>query len=114
MPYIHIRLSINLDDSQKNDLQTKVTDIVGVTFSKPKNYIMAEIVDGCSLYMAGNKLDKAAYLSIGMLGAAPKDKCNIVTQSVCEILSSEFGINGSNVYITYHPTELWGWNGMMF
>ena len=114
MPYIHARLSIKLNDEQKSDLQSKITGIVSEEFSKPKNYIMAEIADECSLYMAGNKLEKGAYISIGLLGSTTKDRCKSVTQKVCNILDAECGISGSNVYITYHPTELWGWNGMMF
>ena len=114
MPYIHARLSVKLDEAQKADLQSKITDVVSEAFSKPKNYIMAEVADGCSLFMAGKSLDKGAYISIGLLGSTTKDRCNAVTQKVCEVLSSDYGISGSGVYITYHPTELWGWNGMMF
>lgn len=114
MPYIHARLNVKLDDAQKADLQSKMTDIVSEAFSKPKNYIMAEIADDCSLYMGGRGLDKGAYISIGLLGSTTKDRCGLITQKICDILNSDYGISGSSVYITYHPTELWGWNGMMF
>ena len=114
MPYIQARLSIKLDETQKSDIQSKLTDYVSEAFSKPKNYIMTEIQDECSLYMSGNKAEKRAYISVSLLGSTTKDRCNSVTQKVCDFLSSEYGLNGSNIYITYHPTELWGWNGMMF
>jgi len=114
MPYIHARLNVKLDDAQKADLQSKMTDIVSEAFSKPKNYIMAEIADGCSLYMGGKGLDKGAYISIGLLGSTTKDRCSLVTQKICGVLNTDYGMSGSSVYITYHPTELWGWNGMMF
>lgn len=114
MPYIQIRLSIKLDENQKADLQSKLTDVVSLAFSKPKNYIMAEVQDECPLYMAGNKVEKSAYISVSLLGSVPKDKCNMVTQKTCEILSQEYDLDGSKIYITFHPTELWGWNGMMF
>lgn len=113
MPYIQARLSIKLDENQKADLQSKLTDVISLAFSKPKTYIMAEVQDECSLYMAGNKAD-SAYISVSLLGSAPKEKCNMVTQKTCEILSSEYGLDGSKVYVTFHPTDLWGWNGMMF
>ena len=114
MPYIQARLSTKLDENQKSDLQSKLTDVVSLAFSKPKNYVMAEVQDECSLYMAGNKTEKGAYISVSLLGSAPKDKCNMVTQKACEILSNEYGLDGSKVYISFHPVELWGWNGMMF
>ena len=113
MPYIEAKLSVNLDEAQKDELQAKLTDVVSISFSKPKAYIMASIEDGKSLYMAEKKLDKGAYISVRLLGSASKSACQNLTGNICEILSN-YGINGSNVYVTYHPVDLWGWNGSMF
>ncbi len=114
MPYIQSRVSLNLDETQKNNLQSKLTNIVSEVFSKPATYIMTEIDDNCSLYMAGNRIDNGAYISVSLLGTASKDKCNSATQKICDLLNNEYNIDGSKVYVTYHPTDLWGWNGMMF
>ena len=114
MPYIKARLSIKLDEIQKDDLQKKLTDATSSALSKPKAYIMTEIEDGKSLYMAENKLDKGAYISIKMFGSAGKSACQTLTQSICSILETDYGIDGSKVYITFHPVDLWGWNGSMF
>lgn len=62
MPYIEAKLSVNLDENQKNDLQVKLTDAVSNSFSKPKAYIMTCIDDGKSLYMAEKNLEKGAYI----------------------------------------------------
>ena len=114
MPYIQARLSKNLDEKQKEDLQLKLTEVVSREFSKPATYVMTEIEDDCSLYMAGNKVDNGAYVSVSLLGSASKDRCNNVTQQLCNILSAEYGADSSKVYVTFHPENLWGWNGMMF
>ncbi|MBQ3311777.1 tautomerase family protein [bacterium] len=114
MPYINVRLSSKLDENQKNDLQAKLTNAVSSAFSKPKAYIMAEVEDNKSIYMAGEELDKGAYISIKLLGKPEKSSCQNLTGDICEILSSDYGIDGSKVYVTYHPVDLWGWNGMMF
>lgn len=114
MPYIQARLSIKIDEQQKQELQKKLTDAVSVAFGKPKTYIMTEIEDDKSLFMAENKIEKGAYIMVSMLGSATKPNCQSVTSEICNILSSDFNIDGSNVYVTYHPVDLWGWNGMMF
>ena len=114
MPYIQARLSINMSDAQKDDLQSKLTAIAEEGLSKPKTYIMAEIEDNCALYMAGQKPEKAAYISVKLLGNPTKDRCNFVTQRMCKVLTDEYGIDGSKIYISFHPVDLWGWNGMMF
>ena len=114
MPYIQARLSVELNETQKNDLQLKLTNIAEEGLSKPKAYIMTEIEDNCSLYMAGAKPDKAAYISIKLLGGTTKDRCNFVTQNVCDLLETEYGIDGSKIYVSFHPVDFWGWNGSMF
>ncbi len=113
MPYIEAKLSIKLDENQKNELQAKLTDAVSAAFSKPKAYIMASVDDGKSLYMAGNKSDKGAYISVSLLGSASRAACQGATENICNILTG-YGIDGSSVYVTYHPVDLWGWNGSMF
>ena len=113
MPYIEAKLSVNLNENQKNELQSKLTNVVSSAFSKPKAYIMAGIEDGKSLYMAENKLENGAYISVSLLGSASRSACQNLTKDICNILS-DYGIDGSKVYVTYHPVDLWGWNGSMF
>ena len=43
MPDIQARLNIKLNETQKDDLQKKLTDAASSTLSKPKTYIMTEI-----------------------------------------------------------------------
>ena len=114
MPYIQARLTIKLDETQKDNLQKKLTDATSSALSKPKAYIMTEIEDNKSLYMNEQKLDKGAYISIKMLGSTTKPACQTLTASICNILSNDYGIDGSKVYVSYHPVDLWGWNGSMF
>ena len=114
MPYIQARLSVKLDETQKISLQQKLTDAASSALSKPKSYIMTEIEDEKSLYMAERKLDKGAYIFVKLLGSTTKPACQTLTQNICNILSADFGIDGSSVYVTFHPVDLWGWNGSMF
>ncbi|MGN0018037.1 MAG: phenylpyruvate tautomerase MIF-related protein [Candidatus Gastranaerophilaceae bacterium] len=114
MPFIQANLSVELNDSQKNDLQEKLSNAVSSAFSKPTAYIMSEISCGKSLYMGGKKLEKGAYISIKLLGSATKPACQSLTKNICDILNTDYNIDESNIYVTYHPVDLWGWNGSMF
>ena len=114
MPYIEAKMSIKLDERQKDELQKKMTGAVSSTFGKPKAYIMACIEDDKSLYMGERKLEKGAYIAIRLLGSASKSACQGLTGEICDILQNDYGIDGANVYVTYHPADLWGWNGGMF
>jgi len=114
MPYIEAKMSIKLDDNQKDNLQKKLTGAVSNAFGKPKAYIMANIEDDKALYMAESKVAKGAYIAIRLLGSASRPACQSLTKEICSILQNDFGIDGANVYVSYHPVDLWGWNGSMF
>ncbi len=113
MPYIEAKLTVTLSENQKDDLQKKLSNSTSTVLSKPKAYIMTNIEDNKSLYMNEKKLDKGAYVSIKMLGNPAKSSCETLTKEICKTLS-EYGIEGTNIYISYHPAELWGWNNSMF
>lgn len=114
MPYIEAKLSLNLSQSQKDDLQKKLTDVVSSAFAKPQAYIMAGIEDGKSLYVGAKQIEKGAYIAIRLLGTASKSSCQNLTKEICVILQKDYAIPPSSVYVTYHPVDLWGWNGSMF
>jgi len=114
MPYIEAKLSIKLDENQKDKLQTKLANAVSSAFSKPKSYIMTNIEDDKSLYMGGAKVEKGAYIVVKCLGSTAKPSCQIATKEICNILANDYALNGSNIYVTYHPVDLWGWNSSMF
>ncbi len=114
MQYIEAKMSFEMDDIQKESLHKKLEDVISSAFSKPKSYIMTNITDAQRLYMAGEQVKKGAYISVSLLGTASKSACQNATKEICEILSSDFGVDTSKVYITYHPTDLWGHDGYMF
>lgn len=114
MPYIEAKLSVKLDDAEKNELQSKLSDAISSAFSKPKSYIMTNIEDSKSLYMGGSKADKGAYIVVRSLGSVSRSACQAASKEICDILTADYGLDGSNIYITFHPVEFWGWNGSMF
>ena len=64
MPYIEAKLSIELNDNQKDELQAKLANAVSLAFSKPNAYIMTNIEDEKSLYMGGKNLKKVLILKL--------------------------------------------------
>ena len=53
-------------------------------------------------------------MAVGLLGDAPKECYEKMTQQVCELMAEELDIPGNAVYVTYHPVKDWGWNGSNF
>ncbi|MCR5260712.1 MAG: hypothetical protein K6C94_02620 [Candidatus Gastranaerophilales bacterium] len=114
MPFIQVKLSVNMTEEQKNDLNNNFLNIISNNTGKPKAFIMTNIEDNQTIYMSNEKIDKSAYISVSLLGNISKQTCSVITKEICDLLKKNFDIDGRFVYVSYHPVELWGWNGQMF
>lgn len=114
MPYIQAKLTVSLNEEEQNKLVSSMINIVSEEMSKPKNYIMTNIETNQKLWMSNKQIEKGAYISISLLGSTTKPVCNNVSQKICNLLNTEYAIDGNSVYITFHPVELWSLNGQMF
>ena len=82
--------------------------------NKPESFLMVGIEDGCDLWLAGEKLEKGAYVAVSLLGNSKSESYEKMTGIICDILQRELEIPGNAVYVTYHPVADWGWNGKNF
>ena len=94
--------SIGITDCEGKDIETLVRAI--------GNSEKLVVVTG----MGGNKVERGAYIVVRSLGSVSKPPCQEASKQICDMLTSDYDLNGSNIYITYHPADLWGWNGSMF
>lgn len=113
MPFIDCKITKSLTEDQKERLKTKLGKSIAL-MHKPESYLMVGIVDGYSLYFAGNKLENGAYVGVKVFGKASPSDCERMTESICAILKEELGIDGANVYVTYQGISDWGFNGVNF
>ena len=113
MPFIDCKLSQKLTEDRKESLKTELGKAVSI-IHKPESYLMVGINDGYSLYFAGKKLDNGAYVSVSIFGSAPSASYEKMTKTICDVLEKDLGINGAEVYVTYHAVDDWGWDGANF
>jgi len=113
MPFIDAKITIDLDDAQKESLKAKFGKAVSI-IGKPESYLMVGIDDGYDLYFAGDKMEKGAYVAVSLFGNAPSNAYESLTAEICKILEDDLGIPGRSVYVTYHGLTDWGWAGRNF
>ncbi len=113
MPFIDSKISVKLTEEKKENIKTQLGKAVSI-LNKPESFLMVGIEDSYDLYMAGNKLDKGAYVQVSLFGNASPAAYEKMTAKICEIYENELGIPGNNVYVTYHGVNDWGWNGRNF
>lgn len=113
MPFIDCKLSQKISEEKKEVLKAEFGKNISL-MHKPESYLMVGINDSYDLYFAGNKLENGAYVSVSLFGKPSPADCEKFTAKLCAILKEQLGIDGSDVYVTYHGVADWGWNGGNF
>ena len=113
MPFIDVRITKKLTESQKDDIKSEIGAAMAI-IGKPESYTMIGIQDGYTLYFGGKKIDDGAYVAVDVLGNANPAGSEKFTMAVCETLEKRSGLPGKNVYVEYRHTADWGWNGTNF
>ena len=113
MPFIDSKITVKLTSGQKEEIKAELGRLI-TTLNKPETYLMVGIEDQYDLWFGGEKLDKGAYISVSLLGDAPKESYEKLTARICSLMKEKLDIPGNAVYVTYHPVKDWGWNGGNF
>ena len=113
MPFIDSKITVALTPEKKEKIKSELGKAVTI-LHKTETYLMVGIEDNYDLWMAGNKLDRGAYVSVSLYGNASSADYDKMTAQICEVYERELSIPGSAIYVTYHPIPDWGWNGGNF
>lgn len=113
MPFIDSKITLSVTPEQKEVIKTRLGQAVSI-INKPESFLMVGIEDNYDLYMAGNKLEKGAYVAVSLFGNSTSEAYEKMTGVICKIYEEELGIPGQSVYVTYHGVNDWGWNGRNF
>ena len=113
MPFVDSKITLKISDEKKEVLKAKIGEAISI-IGKPESYLMVGFEDDYTLYFAGNKLEKGAYVSIDVFGSVNSSQADQMTARICEIYEEELGIPGNNIYVEYRGTRDWGWNGRNF
>ena len=115
MPFVDVKTSVAVSDSKLEALKAGIADAIGV-FGKGESWLMVGIDDEYALWLGGKRLEQGAYVQVSLVGDTPDRGCKQFSERICDLLASELGIPGANVYVTFHPMSgsRWGWNGGTF
>ena len=113
MPFIDSKITIKVPEEKREAIKSRLGKEIGL-IGKPESFLMVGFEDEYSLYMAGNKLEKGAYVAVRLYGGASSDSYDKLTSAICNILEEELGIPSRNVYVSYVGTKDWGWDGRNF
>ena len=113
MPFIDSKITVSVPQDKKDVLKSEFGKLMSV-IGKPESFLMVGFEENYDLYMGGKKLEKGAYVSVSLFGAASRSAYESLTEKICSLYEKELGIPGNAVYVTYHGVNDWGWNGRNF
>ena len=91
MPFIDSKVTVSGTEEQTEKIKSELGKAI-TTLHKTETYLMVGIEDDYDLWMAGNKLDKGAYVSVSLFGNASASDYDNMTAKICEIYEQELGI----------------------
>ena len=113
MPFINSKVTVPLSGEKKDVLKEELGKAISI-LGKSESHLMLGFEDSCSLYFAGKKLDKGAFVSVQVLGNVNSSQSDKFTGAVCDLFKKELGIPGDAIYVNYQGFSDWGFNGHNF
>ena len=113
MPFIDSKITLKVSEEKKEAIKSQLGKEISL-IGKPESFLMVGFEDEYCLYMAGNKLEKGAYVAVRLFGNASSEAYDKLTGAICKIFEEELEIPANNVYVSYVGTKDWGWNGGNF
>ena len=112
MPLLTIKTNIEIDNAK--DLALAASKKISEMLGKPENYIMVNVMPEQALIFAGTDAG-AAFVELKSLGL-PESSTAVFSNSLCELINQQLGIDESRIYIEFSNPErhMWGWNGATF
>lgn len=114
MPYISARVNCPVDQQTENTIKSALGEAITVLPGKSEHWLMCEIVPDCHLYFQGRADRKTAFVTVKLYGSAAKEKYDLLTGKITEILSSALHMSPDCIYVQYEECHVWGWNGDNF
>jgi phenylpyruvate tautomerase PptA (4-oxalocrotonate tautomerase family) len=113
MPYVHLRTTEPKSEATQTALVKELTDIIAKDFNKDAGWVMVSCSFDKHIHFQGSA-DKACYVRVELMGEPnPADTAKASTD-ICAAVERELGVPQDRVYITYFPTDNWGYNGGNF
>lgn len=114
MPYIGMKTNIKLDDNERTALKAAFGTAIENIPGKSENWLMVAIEDEVPLWFRGDGDRKLACLEVRLFGKAKNEAYDRLTAALCDLMDEKLGISRDGIYVIYHETDHWGWNGANF
>lgn len=114
MPFCRVETNVDLNNDAKENLAGTVSKLISSALGKPEQRVMVLVHDSTVMTFGGTT-DATAFVTLGSIGLSPDQRLDI-SDKVCTLLDSEYGISSKRIYIDFRDLErsMVGWDGHTF
>jgi phenylpyruvate tautomerase PptA (4-oxalocrotonate tautomerase family) len=113
MPFVNIKTTAKIDDALKQELTDQFRQIIHDELNKDLKWIMTSFEPEASLEFM-ESTENIAALDIRMLGVPTREQTEAMTKRFCAVVNEKLGIPKDRIYLLFYPTDLWGWDDIIF
>lgn len=110
MPFINVKTNAALTKAQAEQIKADLGNAITAVPGKSEQWLMVSLAGEQTLYFQGSDTP-AAIAEVSLYGNASGSALDKLTGLITESLTKQLGVSASRVYVSYHPTQYWGWNG---
>lgn len=114
MPFINSKVSVQITPEQETQLKARLGQVISLIPGKSEQWLMTGFQDNYHLYFRGDKSDPIAFIEVQIYGTPSASSMDQLTGEITKIFNEVLGIAPDHIYVSYHPTDNWGWNGNNF
>lgn len=114
MPYIGLKTNKKLTEKNKVALKEAFGEAIALLPGKTEAWLMLSFEDEVTMAFHGDMASPMAYMTVALVGKAPRAAYDALTARLCEILQEVADIRPDMVYIKYEEVDHWGYNGANF
>lgn len=114
MPFIESKVTVKISNEKEEIIKKKLGEAIKLIPGKSETFLMVGFQNEYSLYFAGEKLEKGAFIEVKIFGKTSKESYANLTAAICNIYEEELEIPQNKIYVKYEEVENWGWNGSNF
>ena len=115
MPCMKCFVNQKLTSENKKNLRDGFIRAAEIIPGKTADSVLVILEEEKDMYFHQSEEIKSAFVEVNLF--ARKDLTEYfpaMTEKICQLLSEELGIKGTDVYVRYLATTDWGWNGKNF
>ena len=113
MPYIKVDVSKTLQPQQKEQIKSRMGELISLIPGKSEAVTMVGINDNYTLYLGGTELKNGAFIEVRLFGTADKESKETLTAEIFKAMEEMLGIPPNAMYLNIFEMQTWGLRGAL-